>query len=239
MKKVLVVLPFLFLLSCKRNSPPNNDIITPVNYGYITDLNITEQYNINNSNILIFNGRFATAAFTKVVLNDPRTVGRSFNIDSVLFNNKILTVDFIPYYMTYTDTIPLTPYPPFVWNIRGSSEYPSYKDTITDSIPKFTTYSSVPDSISQSGSTSLLLGSTNADSVSIVFNDNPQSGGYWVKNLSCASNSVMVEIPAGLTLITNGKMYFTFFKKYFKMVSNKKINYEISAVYTKTISIVH
>jgi len=239
-KKAFIVLPFLILLSCKKDSPTNNNAVVPDTWGYNSSLSITEQYTLSSSNALTFNGRFATATFVKVDLSNPRTVGITFNIDSVLFNNKLLyqyRISNEPYLMAYTDTIPVTPYPSFIWNIRGSSEYPSYKDTITDSIPKFTKYGSVPDSISQSGHTSLFLGSTNADSVSIYISDEISSGG-WGKTLSSTTSSVTVSNANWLALTATGIISFTCFKKFFKMVSNKRINYEISSVYTKTISIV-
>ncbi|HEX7413882.1 MAG TPA: hypothetical protein VF411_07525 [Bacteroidia bacterium] len=233
---------FLFvigLVSCKKKETTTTNTNTPDTYGYNSSLTITEQNTLNNNNALTFNSSFATAKFVKVNLNFPRQVGISFNIDSVLFNNKLLHLYYNPnepYLMAYTDTIPLTPYPPFVWNIRGSSEYPSYKDTITDSIPKFTKYSSIPDSISQSGNTSLVLGSTNADSIYIGISGSQGSG--WGKTLPSTTSSITVSNANWLTLTTTGKISFTCFKQYSKMVGSDKINYKISSEYTKTISIV-
>jgi hypothetical protein len=235
--KLAILLSVIGFLSCKKKEPINTTnppYVVP--YKYISTLNIAQSYSINGSTLSL-NSRSATATFYKVETDNPRTFSIPVNIDTVIFNNKVLKTAIVPYMTSFTDTFQVV-YPPFTWNIKGSSEFPSFKDTIMDSIPQFTKYNLVPDSVSRTGSTTILLGGTNADSVYITISDGITSGEAWGQILPASVTSTIASNPNWLQVSSSGKFVIQYYKHYFKMVSGKRIDYTVSSTYRKTIKIV-
>lgn len=229
--------PFFLLVlffGCKKHhSQPPNPYDLPIDYRYTYNMEIKQQYTIL-SNSLSPAGCFATAIFYRTDHNHPKQFAKPEYADTVFFNSTILPANqnyFAPYYI---DTLSQPVYPPFSWNVKGAGDIPSFTEIITDSLPAFIDYTTIPDSIRPSG-TYFPIGTTHADSVSILIDAN--TGNYWGKTISASISGITLNAPSSTSIQTE-KITFTLYRHYLKAVGDKTLSFRVSSNYAKTIKIV-
>lgn len=156
-------------------------------------------------------------------------------IDSVWHNGKPLVKTSIPYEDLYNDTLTATTNPPFVWKIKGSAEYPSFTESMWDTIPSFDLISQLPDSVSISAVTQVNLASSHADSVTFMLSDGAWSYGGTV----AATATTFTMSNPNLSVTFAGQIYIMCYKRYFKVIAGKTMGFHVYSTYRKTIKLVN
>lgn len=241
MKFLLYILFSAFIISmitsCKKDTAIISEQTVSDNNIYTTSLSIQQNYKVLG-NSLISSGRIAQGIF---VYATPYSTYYTYltNIDSLYLNNILINKKnwyWQPYYY-YWDTITQNSGPPFKWKIKGSSQFPSFTENISDSVPRFSKHSLLPDSILLNGSTTIQLEGFNANQLSITLNDGIHSG-MWGYNTSPTTSLVSINTPTFLSITNNATLSIRYSNEFSKYVEGKKIDYLISCVYDKTVRIV-
>lgn len=166
----------------------------------------------------------------------------SVKIGSAFLNSQPLNLVYS--YWTecfYSDTIPQNNTTSFVWSISGSDDYPMFTETVNDSFPKFTTYASMPDSISKSNTTTLPLGFTNANSATIyietkdVRDRTDPSGISFQSNITNTTPSMTLTYDPYNTGASSYSLVVNCYKTYTKTIEGKTVSFSLSSVYKKKI----
>ncbi len=231
---------FLFSLSIsgckkKKDSPPEEHQTC----SYSSYFGIIQNYSVSNNNLLL-SGRkpdFLIRAWC-TGSKGPTSV----TLQSILLNSANLKL--LESYGTFAgpDTLSQNVYPPYVWNINGTEDYPSFTETVTDSFPLFTKYNMMPDSISKSGSTQLQLGATNASDLSVYIENgyNNTFPPYYPISYSCGNPSVSATVmtlgyDSTITSTSTCSLVVKYSKVYSKTINDRQISFQLSSVYRKKI----
>jgi hypothetical protein len=153
----------------------------------------------------------------------------------VQFNSKYLNLQSPNFwaYINENDTASQNEQPPFNWTISGSNEFPSFSESVPDSIPEFFKSQFLPDTLSKSGSTQLQLSGKNANEIIITVT----SGFSHSISIPASSTSFAVTMPSNIYGNTNGTLMVSYQKSYSKSIQGVNLIFNTRASYNKTVFI--
>jgi hypothetical protein len=207
------------------------------NCDYHSTYDIVQNYCVAN-NTLQARGRSVIVDVYKYCppAHGPMNIG--FN--SILLNSQPLDF-FYDYFTLSRDSIPQTATNSFVWTLNAQSGYPSFTKTITDSMPRFTKYHLLPDSISMSNLTTVQLDYANATGVN-VYIDNIEmhnlyntDGGIYPITYVATPTSITFSYNPNMGSSTTASLVISCFKTYTQTVDNKTMNFALATHYKKKI----
>ena len=227
------------MTACQKKEVPS---VTPsYTYTYNSSFSINQYYSVI-SNSLVLNGRKPSVTIYKTCPYQCSKAPMSVNVDSIYFNSVSLKITTNYYTLCISDTVPQNTFPPFAWKVKGTSEYPSFTEIVTDSLPKFTKFIQMPDSISKSNITILQLGGINADNVSLYIDNglsapppNAIIGLFSCGAASVNSTSTTLTYDPSITSPSTCSLTVVYSKKYSKTINGKEIGFSVSSVYQKKI----
>ena len=257
MKKKLILaisISILLLGACKKSSPTtssgpggstNNTSITSSNatswYGLLA-VGKTQNYLGSIMQSLVYN---ANAYFSSTATNygNPATV---VTVDSVklngmpfmYFSSEALYYDTSGFFTGNAQAITY----PYTFKIVGNNGIPSFTYIENGPFPSYTGYANIPDTIyKNTGVTIFLTGITNADVVSIDFNDGTSASGHEI------GQQLSTPIPASINFsassmsqfnVTNtAQIEITLNKMDVKNVYGKPMLFSTTYNFTKTLSV--
>ncbi|MBL7896509.1 MAG: hypothetical protein JNK50_14530 [Bacteroidia bacterium] len=212
---------------CKKKEP---EPMLKCTTEYDTWFSITQSYLVTN-NMAIPNGRspFIDLSKWSTCSKAPSCV----NVNSIWVNGTKLFTYCNWYTLSYGDTLNQFQHPPFIWQINGTSDFPSFTKAIYDSIPQFYKYNLLPDTISKSGTTSIQLGGKNADEAIIFIKSNSTNAYFGI--ISADSSLYTVNTPTVLVANANATLSVTYRKYRDTTVNFKLMKFAVSANYSKVI----
>ncbi|MGZ3863313.1 MAG: hypothetical protein ACXVPN_12905 [Bacteroidia bacterium] len=190
MKRILLFSAIVFLISCKKKDTAitRTTPSTPVPYGEMTALRSV--YVMSGTLTTPGNTGYADFRTDKSTMTFVPIGGLSAN--GIQF--KLRASDNM--YWDSTNTLPLFP---TTWQVNGAGTIPSFTYTNNDSIPKYTGYALIPDTIDRTQSQVLHVdGVSGADAIEIsFFNTNGTANNlYQYRSSGIATNNTFT-CPAG------------------------------------------
>jgi hypothetical protein len=229
---------FSFLINCKKKEEP-----VPVPVPYVDPCTYTSSYRLVQQYEVISDTLSPTKLFPDVFLS-KFCPGNKAPV-SVELNG--LSLNSIPFHLQYGwwtttgDIITESISPPYIWNLTGTDQYLSFTETITDSLPRFTSYAQMPDTISRSAVTELQLSFVNTNEVEIVIDalDNRPIGYtqeyWWLGNPSISSPTFGILFNSSMTAASHSSLVVTCSKTYTKTINNKPMTFSLRSKYKKQI----
>ncbi|MDO8999769.1 MAG: hypothetical protein Q7W45_08390 [Bacteroidota bacterium] len=215
----------------KKQSEPDPD--STLDYQSI--FTIKKCYLINN-NSLVLNGQKPLVELRKMWSNEKTTT--FVMVDSIYFNSIPLKITQSPYYtICNSDTISQNTLPPFIWRAANLSEFPTFTISISDSIPRLSSYNTLPDSISASKTSLIYIEGANASDVEIIIE---KSNGElcWAIYRPINNSTAMVYTPNNLAVLNTATLIINFKKGFYKTIDEKEVFFSLIASYSKQIKIV-
>jgi hypothetical protein len=199
--KIIIFLAAILasFISCKKNngtttgSSINNTNTT--NSGPITGYLIaTRQCEINTlTNSLFTAGNTGVAYF----FSSPNNISSYVSVGSVWVGQTKFSYQ--NYIITYSDTTQMLSINPTTWRVVGANAIPSFTYTNNDSLPTYTGFASLPDTIYKLQNLSLQInGVSGANLVEVILNDGTSvSSGHLITQYTASvSTNNTIIIPA-------------------------------------------
>jgi hypothetical protein len=245
MKKIFcscVVLALLFC--CKKKSTTNS---TPASgsggsSGWYAILGVAKQLYLNAGVLQTTYGAVAYFSSSPTSGANPST---AVLVDTARFNGVIM--QYQSSVNEYMDTVgmsvgvtPPISYP-YTFKIAGKNGIPSFTYTENYSIPTYTGYASLPDTIKKSNTLMIpLSGISGADSVLINISDGSYSAGHTASAYVPSTATTATFTAASMTqfsLTANGSIEILLIKKDNQTIGNKPMQFSVSTDLIKTVSI--
>jgi len=238
MKKLLLffIVTGVMFSSCKKNNPaspsPTQSSTTP--YCFLTALRSFTY----NSGTLIFNNNYAYAEFR----SDINNISTDMQIGSVSVGGKGLK--FLSGSKTYSDTTYSLNIIPTAWQIVGAGPIPSYTYTNNDSLPVYTGYATLPDTIYKNQTLNVQInGISGANSIEVSFYNNTgpvnifkmKSTGISTNNTFSFSVSDLAPLPVGSSYPTT--MMVSVFKNNYQHIGNVTFDFSSQLEINKIVYI--
>lgn len=227
MKKfTLIFLTFSGLLvSCKKSSPAptatsTNSSSNP--YCFLTALRSYSYY----AGSLTFDNNYAYAEFR----SDVNNISTDMQVGSVAVGGKFLKYQ--PATKTYADTTNSISIVPTTWQIAGAGPVPSFTFTNNDSLPTYTGYTSLPDTIYKNQTLNLQVnGVSGADNIDVsIYNSSTSSVIYKTKAPVSSNNTVTFSTTDLSTLLSgNTSLVVSIFKHNYQHSGN--VTYSFATQY--------
>src|ERR1700741_5231450 len=137
MRVIVFLLILVFTIhGCKKKSEPiSQPYVDPCTYS--SYYNVIQQFSVIN-NSLIGAKLFPDINLTKSCPGSKAP--QNLTLNSLSLNSKSLRLSYDYWTLCYSDTIPQNTKAPYVWQLNGTESYPSFTETINDSLPRFTTF---------------------------------------------------------------------------------------------------
>jgi hypothetical protein len=206
MKKIIlfsILISSFLITSCKKTDTPAPAKTTssPTPYGFLT---ASKSYSLNSGS-LVFSGNYAYAEFR----SDLSNISTDMQIGSVSVGGKYLKYNSVN--KLYQDTTNTLSVIPTTWQVAGSNPIPSFTYTNNDSLPVYTGYTSLPDTIYKNQNLALQInGITGADEIEVSFYSTSgplnlikvKSTGVVTNNTITYSSSELSPLSPGSSAIT-------------------------------------
>jgi hypothetical protein len=212
--------------SCKKSSTPapaTSQSSSGTPYCFLTVLRSFSY----SSGSLVFNSNSAYAEFR----SDLNNISTDMQIGSVSIGGKSLK--FLPGSKTYSDTTYALSIIPTTWQIVGAGPIPSYTYTNNDSLPGYTDYVSLPDTIYKNQALNLQInGISGANSIEVSFyNSSVSNTIYKMKSTGISSNNTFTFSVSDLSPLPIGPssptlIIVSVFKDNYQHPSNVTFNFK-------------
>lgn len=237
MKKVFIYLSAIVVVllfgNCKKSSTPTSGGGSPPlntsggTYGYLES---TRSYYLQRSTSSLTSGFLPLC---NANFSSPQTYA-AVSAGTVMVGNIKLQAVSLGWYVDSTNMVSICP---TNWKVSGSSVIPSFTYTCNDSMPKYTGYLLLPDSITKSQNLVLQInGVSGGDNLSVQITDginSTTSGHSYFQMLNTISANNSINIPssamAGFTTTavsgTTGLITVTVIKNNFQSFSGKNFEF--------------
>jgi hypothetical protein len=217
---------------CKKKKETTPE---PVSYTYTSSISLYQYYQVNNNQAV----RTKRVPYVSISKKSSTSKGpEAVNISSIYLSNvKVNAGSDGYYYRTNGDTISQNMAPPFTWQVNGSSDYPTFTETISDTLPEFFKSNMLPDSVSRTGSTVIQLGGKRENGISVTIMSNA-SGAAWSGGGAAGTTTMAVNSPTMLTTTNTGTLTVSYFNTYVKTIEGKEIRFTHASNYDKVIKII-
>jgi hypothetical protein len=228
---LFAVLVFSF---CKKTEPEQPEIN---NTTFDASLSLIQSYTVSGGNA-VKNGRYPNIFFR--AWPEHSHGPSSVYLSSVLFNSKSLHLSMPPPTYGYAttnlgDTASQTQTPPYNWVVNGGNGFPTFSETVTDSIPDFFYSNLLPDTIFKSSSTNIVLGGKYADEITIYVSSLANSSNFYYAKISSSNTIHTISNPTDLIANSNGTLSISYNKHYTKKYYNIPVDFYTGCTYYKTV----
>lgn len=226
MKKIIIVLPFVFFLifiSCKKEKAPEpattntNNNSSPL-YDAILDAGIAQYLTAGTLSPPYTSAGAWFANTPDLDVNSTNFV----HVDSVSLSNILLKFDTY----SYIDTSALISLPPVVWHVVGNNGIPNFDFTNTNALPSFSGYSSLPDSLDHTQNFTIPISGVSDATKAIAFvSDNSGHYAWQFFNIPTSSVTFSASSLSTLSPTPYGYYYIIFKNENVQTIGGKKIKF--------------
>ena len=235
---LFIVMGFVFS-SCKKNSPvpKTSTQVSTTPYCFLTALRSFSY----SSGSLVFNANTAYAELR----SDINNISTDMQIGSVATGGNQLK--FLPVSKTYSDTTNSLTIVPTSWQVVGAGPIPSCTYTNNDSLPGYTGYTFLPDTIYKSQNLSLQINGiseANGIEVSLYNSTIPsaniiqmRSTGISINNTFSFSSSVLSPLPLSASSYSPTLLTINVFKYNYQVISGVTFSFQTQLEINKQVYI--
>ncbi|MGZ3863312.1 MAG: hypothetical protein ACXVPN_12900 [Bacteroidia bacterium] len=236
MKKHLLLVFFgiLLITSCKKKdtAPAKVQTSNPTPYAFLT---AQKSYMISSGSLVLYNN-YATAEFR----SDLNNISTDMQIGGCAVGGKFLK--YLLSSKTYGDTTNSLSLVPTTWQIAGSGSIPSYTFTNNDSMPVYTGYATLPDTIYKNQNLAIQVnGVSGANSIDVLFFNSSLSTpvfkskitGILSNNIVNFTTSDLAPLPVGSSTL----LYVTLYNDNYQTQSNVTFDFKNQKDIIKTVYI--